>query len=93
LSEDFAGYFPSRALLNYGCFDFIGVLEDFRETRLLIDDSLQGYILTIKLINHEEIENFFTIDIFVSPENMRFKELSKGMKLTGMFQMQGQLAQ
>lgn len=93
ISEDFTCYFPSKQLPNNACFDFIGALEDFRETRLLIDNSLSGYILKLRLITHEEIRDYFTIDIFVSHENMRVKELVKGMKLTGLFQMQGRIAE
>ena len=37
------------------------------------------------------MKDFFTIDIFVTQENMRFTELQKGMKLTGMFQLQGEI--
>ncbi len=77
---------------NYACFDFFGLLIDFKETSLLEGDILKGYILTVKLISNPEIEDFFTIDIFVTQENMRFKELTKGMKISGMFQMQGQIA-
>ena len=90
-SEDFTMYMPNNDLPNYACFDFIGQLEDFKETVLLEDKSLKGYLLKVRLITNPDIKDFFTIDIFVSPENMRFKELTKGMKLTGMFQMQGQI--
>jgi len=92
-SEDFTMYMPNNDLPNYACFDFIGQLEDFKETVLLEDKSLKGYLLKVRLITNPDIKDFFTIDIFVSPENMRFKELTKGMKLTGMFQMQGQIAE
>ena len=43
--------------------------------------------------DHPEIPDCFTIDMYVTPENMRFTELKKGMHLTGMFQLQGQIAQ
>ena len=77
---------------NYACFDFIGELEDFRETTLLSDNSLKAYIMKVRLITNPDMKDFFTIDMYVTPENMRFKELRIGMKLTGMFQMQGQIA-
>jgi hypothetical protein len=91
-SEDFTMYMPSNDLPGYACFDFVGELEDFRETHLLEDNSLKGYLMNVRLITHADAPNFFTIDLFVTPENMRFRELKKGMKLTGMFQMQGQIA-
>jgi hypothetical protein len=92
LADDFAAYIPNKDLPNYGCFDFIGLLEDFKETTLLPGNNLKGYILNVRLINNPDVKDFFTIDMFVTPENMRFTELTKGMKLTGMFQLQGQLA-
>ncbi|MGH1334768.1 MAG: hypothetical protein ACRBFS_01475 [Aureispira sp.] len=88
-SEDFTAYMPNNDLPNYACFDFVGVLEDFRTTTLLEDNSLQGYILTVRMITNPDQHDFFTIDLYVAPENMRFETLVKGMKLTGMFQMQG----
>jgi len=90
-SDDFTTYMPNKDLPNYACFDFIGQLEDFKETTLLKDNSLKGYILKVRLITYD-IKDFFTIDIYVTQENMRFTGLTKGMKLTGMFQMQGQIA-
>lgn len=91
-SEDFTSYMPNNDLQNYACFDFIGQLEDFKETYLLEDKSLKGYILKVRLITNEEVKDFFTIDIYVTNENMRFSDLTKGMKLKGMFQMQGKIA-
>ncbi|WP_299276742.1 hypothetical protein [uncultured Psychroserpens sp.] len=88
-SDEFTGYFPSKDMPNFGCFDFIGDVEDFRETSLLDDHSLKAYIMTVRLITNDEIKDFFTIDMYVTPENMRFETLTKGMKVTGMFQMQG----
>lgn len=93
LADDFTGYFPSKDLPGYGCFDFIGLLEDFKETSLLPTDGLKGYILKVRLINHPDEKDFFTIDMYVIPENMRFSELTKGMKITGMFQLLGQIAE
>ena len=93
LADDFTAYMPNKDLPGYGCFDFIGLLEDFKETSLLPDKSLKGYILKVRLINNPEIKDFFTIDMYVTPENMRFTELSKGMKITGMFQLLGEIAE
>ncbi|AEA42481.1 hypothetical protein [Fluviicola taffensis] len=92
-SEDFTAYMPSQDLLRFACFDFIGELEDFKETTLLEDSSLKGYLMKVRLITNADFKDFFTIDMFVTPENMRFKELTVGMKLTGMVQLQGQIAE
>lgn len=91
-SPEFTAYFPNQDLPNYACFDFIGELEDYKETTLLNDNSLKGYIMKVRLITNPDIQDFFTIHIFAHPENMRIKTLEKGMKLTGMFQMQGHLS-
>lgn len=91
-NEEYTAYLPSKDLPNFACFDFFGVLLDFKETNLLEDKSLRGYILTVKLITNPDIEEFFDLDIYVTTENMRFKDLTKGMKISGMFQMQGQIA-
>jgi len=92
-SEDFTGFMPNTDLLNYACFDFIGQLEAIKETFLLENNSLKGYVMKIKLINNPDIKDFFTIDIFVTSENCNIKEWTIGMKLTGMVQMQGQIAE
>ena len=93
MNEDFTTYVPSQDLPNYACFDFIAQLVDFKETTLLEDRSIKGYILKLKLITHEENEDFFTIDAFVNKENMRFDTLTKGMKVTGALQLQGKIAE
>jgi hypothetical protein len=90
-NEDYTNYIPNSDLPNHACFDFIGQLENYKETFLLDDKSLKGYILKVKLITNQDKENSFTIDIFVTPENMRFQELVIGMKLKGLFQMQGHI--
>ncbi len=92
-SKNFTTYMPNNDLPNYACFDFIGQLEDFKESNLLEDKSLKGYLLNVRLITNTDVKDFFTIDIFVTKENMRFSELQKGMKLTGMFQLQGRIAE
>jgi hypothetical protein len=89
--EEFTMYMPNNDLPNYACFDFVGQIEDLREIYLLNDHSLKSYIMKVRLITNPDIKDFFTIDIYVTPENMRISELSKGMKITGMFQMQGQI--
>jgi hypothetical protein len=93
ITDDLYAYIPSKDLPDYGCLDFIGILENFKETTLLPNNGLKGYILNVRLINQPTVKDFFTIDMYVTPENMRFTELKKGMRLTGMFQLQGQIAQ
>lgn len=91
-SEDFSAYMPNKEMESSACFDFVGILEDFRETVVFDDGSLTGYILSIRLINNPDIKDFFTIDMYVTAENMRFAPpFEKGMHLTGMFQLQGQI--
>lgn len=93
MGDDFTAYMPNKDVPNYACFDFIGKLIDFRETEVLPDKSVKGYILKLKLINNEEMEDFFTIDVFVNKENMRFETLTKGMMLTGAVQFQGKISE
>lgn len=93
MSEDFTTYAPSQDLPNYACFDFIAQVAAFKETELLEDGSVKGYILKLKLITNEENEDFFTIDAFVNKENMRFETPTKGMKVTGALQLQGKIAE
>jgi len=90
-SEDFTAYMPNNDLPGQGCFDFIGQLESFKETTLLEGGNLKGYLMKVRLITNPDITDFFTIDIFVNPENMRFKELTVGMKISGMVQLQGRI--
>lgn len=87
---DFCTYIPNKDFVSKTYFDFVGKLLDFEKVTL--NEILQGYMLTVKLINHETIDNFFTIDIFVNERNMRFKELKYGMKLTGLLWFQGEIA-
>lgn len=83
-SEDFTGYFPNSDLAKAGCFDFIGQLEDFRETTVLG----KAYIMRVRLLT-SPVD--FVIDMYVVPENMRFGELKRGMKITGMVQLMGEI--
>lgn len=88
--NEFTMYMPNIEMADLGWYDFIGKLEDFREVTIL-EAPKKGYILKIKLINNEDDPNFFTIEMFVNKENMRFETLKRGMKLTGLFQLQGQI--
>jgi hypothetical protein len=92
-SDDFCMYMPSQEHAAFGCFDFEGILEDIQEANYFNDSKHSGYILKIRLVNHEEIEDFFTLDMFVNQKNMRFSDLIVGMKLTGMFQLLGEIVE
>ena len=89
-SKKYTEFFHHKDFPSYGCFDFIGILIDFKETRFLENKDL-AYILKVSLISHPKIDNFFIIDIFAVPENIKCLELKKGMKIRGTFQMQGQI--
>lgn len=90
LSPDFCTYMPNNDLSTSAYFDFIGVLNDFKPCK--IQEGNEGYLLNVKLINQEEDPDFFTIDMFINKENMRFDTLTKGMKITGAFWLQGEIA-
>jgi hypothetical protein len=88
LSEQFVGYSPNKGLAHFGCFDFIGLLKRFKPVSIF-DGHIKGYMMSVQLINHENIDDFFIVDVFVNQNNMRFKKLLVGMKITGMLQFQG----
>jgi hypothetical protein len=90
-SEDFCAYMPNKEMAGMAGFDFVGILKDHREIKLLDDNSVEGYIMNVQLLNIPEEPGAFTIDMFVNKDNMRFTGLKNGMKLTGCFQLQGQL--
>ena len=92
MSEGFAAYMPHKEMYEFGCHDFIGVLEEHREVTLFEQASVKGYIIKVRLINHPDIKDFFTIDMFVNKENMRLDNLENGMGISGMFQLQGEIA-
>lgn len=91
--EEFTAYKPSQDLPDYGCIDFIGKVLDIKESELLPDGSVKGFILKLRLITNTEVEDFFTVDAFVSKENMRFAALSLGMQVAGAMQLQGKIAE
>ncbi|MEM6721645.1 MAG: hypothetical protein AAF611_20120 [Bacteroidota bacterium] len=95
VSPDFCAYMHSQEWAEYGCFDFIGKVESMEAVNVFKTEEHKGYILKIKLITNEEQPDFFSIDMFVNTNNMRFNasELHVGMKLTGMFQMLGEIAE
>jgi hypothetical protein len=90
VADGFAAYMPNTDLQNPSYYNFIGVLLDFTECRITATNS--GYIMKIKLINEESNPVFFTVDMFVNKENMRFNDLTKGMQLTGALWFQAELA-
>lgn len=89
--DEFTAYKPSQDLPDYGCIDFIGKVLDIKETEILEDGSVKGLILKLRLITNPEVENFFTVDAFVSKENMRFENLTVGMQVAGAMQVQGKI--
>ncbi len=89
--EEFTAYKPSQDLPDYGCIDFIGKVLEIKETEVLPDGSVKGFILKLRLITNPEVENFFTVDAFVSKDNMRFAALSVGMQVAGAMQLQGKI--
>ncbi|MEJ5104505.1 hypothetical protein [Chryseobacterium sp. MYb328] len=89
--EEFTAYKPSQDLPDYGCIDFIGKVLDIKETEVLEDGSVKGYMLKLRLITNPEMENFFTVDAFVNKENMRFETLTVGMQVAGAMQLQGKI--
>jgi hypothetical protein len=90
-SETYVGYFPNKDLAESGCFDFIGRLLDFHELTLFQDDKYNGYILKTLIVDHPDEPDFFVLDIFVNKTNMRFQQLEKGMRITGMMSLQGEI--
>lgn len=90
VSPDFSTYMPNKDMSRPTYFDFIGVLNNYKECK--INNENYGYLINVKLINQEEDPNFFTIDMFVNKENMRFTDLTKGMKIAGAFWLQGEIA-
>jgi hypothetical protein len=81
------GYIPNKNLKDFGCFDFIGKIIDFTEVEFFEKNPQRGYIITTSLIN-----DLFLIDIFVNKTSMRFQQLERGMTITGLIAMQGEIS-
>ena len=79
ISADFASYMPNKDIPRPTYYDYIGVLMDF--TPITIAEKNKGYLTKVKLINEPENPDFFTVDMFINEENMRIKELEKGMRI------------
>lgn len=90
LSEGFASYMPNHDIPRPTYYDFIGVLVDFEAVHL--SETNGGYIVKVKLINEGSNPDFFTVDMFINKENMRFENLEKGMQITGALWFQGEIA-
>jgi hypothetical protein len=91
IAPDFCMYMPNNELAGIACFDFVGVLKEFKPVTALEDNSVEGYMLLVQLINEPDDPMFFTVEMFVNKNNMRFTILEKNQKLTGCFMLQGQI--
>jgi len=90
-SEDFCAYMPHKDLNEFGCFEFIGEVLQLEDQQILDNRSINGKLIKIKLINNPEISDFFNLDVFFPEENMRIKEIGIGIRITGMFQLTGNI--
>jgi hypothetical protein len=89
VSPDFASYMPNNDIPRVTYYDFIGTVNHAAACSLNAD--LHGYHLNVKLIHMDGQPDFFTVDMFVNKENMRFEHLEAGMKVTGMLWFQGEI--
>jgi hypothetical protein len=92
-SDDFTSYMPNKEHAYLGCFDFIGVVLEMQEVGYSPREEDKGYLLKIRLITNADDPNFFNLPIFVNRTNMRIEKIEIGLKVTGMFQLQGQIRQ
>ncbi len=90
-AEDFVAYMPHKDLAEFGCYDFLGIIEDFYENDISEGINIEGYILNIRLINYEDKKDFFTIPMFLNKDNMKLNNLEKGMRVSGAFQLLGEI--
>lgn len=90
VNHDFVAFIPNNDYAKPTYYDFIGVLKSF--TKVEITNGNYGYLINVKLINNQDNPEFFTVDMFVNKENMRFEDLSQGMKITGVLWFQGEIA-
>jgi hypothetical protein len=47
----------------------------------------------LKLINHDTIEDFFSLEVFVNKENIQLEKLEKGMRVEGLMWLQGNIVE
>jgi len=92
-SEDFCAYMPHKGLAEFGWFDFIGEVRKVDHLQILENKSIAGNLIKIKLINNSEIPDFFNLDVFFCEENMRIQDIEVGIKITGMFQLTGNITE
>ncbi|MFY0630289.1 MAG: hypothetical protein JXR05_07895 [Flavobacteriaceae bacterium] len=90
-AKDFASYMPNNNLPGISYYDFMGKIIDLEEMIVIPDPEVRGYMMRIKLINHEN-PDFFTIDMFVNKNNTTISEMKKGMSVSGTIWMQGELS-
>jgi hypothetical protein len=88
-SEDFVSCMPNKQINDSSVYDFVGKIIDFKEYSF---EDIDGFIITTKLINHEEMEDFFVLDIFVNKQNLKIEKPKKGMRISGCFWLQGNIA-
>ncbi|NTE04959.1 hypothetical protein G6M26_50205 [Agrobacterium tumefaciens] len=89
LNNNFTGYLPSKDFEGNSYYDFIGTLLHFKSCNPLKNN--EGYILKVKLINQNEDEDFFSVDMFVNNENLHLSKLKIGMAITGNCWFQGEI--
>jgi hypothetical protein len=92
LADDFAGYFPHQELGDVGCYHFVGIIKDFSPITLLEDGSINGYLLSVQLTNNPDNASNLLVRMFVNRENMRIANIEAGMSISGVFQLQGEIA-
>lgn len=90
-SKDFTMYMPHKDLGELGVYDFIGILEEIHDMNLLEDGNISGHILKIRLINDVVANGRFSIPMFLNNDNTEIRNFQIGMKLGGLFQMQGEI--
>lgn len=90
-SNDFASYMPNSNLPGCSYYDFYGKIIDFKKMTVIPNPEIEGYIVRVKLINHDDAD-FFTVDMFVNKNNTTISEMKKGMSISGTIWMQGELS-
>ena len=91
LSPNFVGYLPHQQLAPQGGIEFTGIVQYFEEANIF--EGVEGYIIRMQLINQPDNPNMFTIDMYAARDNMRFQTpLERGMSISGVAMIQGQLA-
>lgn len=89
-SDNFVAYFPNMQVSDGSVYDFIGKIVSFEEYK---QNGINGFVIKTKLINHEKMEDFFVLDIFINQDNMRIEKPKKGMRIFGCFWLQGNIAE